>query len=84
MARYFPSARQAVLESAAENHGISVEELLEVPEGNRRRSMHDDITCVVFFLNGNRNNERFSSVQGAKVQGLAVASGKQGNSSPAQ
>ncbi|CAM9533396.1 unnamed protein product, partial [Ectocarpus fasciculatus] len=39
---------------AAENHGISVEELQEVPEGNRRRSFHDDITCVVFFLNGNR------------------------------
>ncbi|CAN0563737.1 unnamed protein product, partial [Ectocarpus sp. 12 AP-2014] len=46
---------------AAENHGISVEELQEVPEGNRRRSMHDDITCVVFFLNGNRNNEGFAS-----------------------
>lgn len=75
------SRPQRVLESAAENHGISVEELLEVPEGNRRRSMHDDITCVVFFLNGNRNNEGFTAVQGTKVQGVAVASG---NSSPAQ
>lgn len=78
------AAAQRVLESAAENHGISVEELLEVPEGNRRRSMHDDITCVVFFLNGNRNNEGFTSVQGTKVQGVAVASESQGNRSPAQ
>ncbi|CAM9675444.1 unnamed protein product [Ectocarpus sp. 4 AP-2014] len=63
---------QRVLERAAENHGISVEELQEVPEGNRRRSMHDDITCVVFFLNGNRNNEGFASLQGSKVQGATA------------
>ncbi|CAM9206175.1 unnamed protein product, partial [Hapterophycus canaliculatus] len=50
---FSPFCTQRVLERAAENHGISVEELQEVPEGNRRRSMHDDITCVVFFLNGN-------------------------------
>ncbi|CAM9914357.1 unnamed protein product [Scytosiphon promiscuus] len=77
---------QRVLERAAENHGISVEELQEVPEGNRRRSMHDDITCVVFFLNGNRNNEGFAELHGTKVQGKAAAGPgvKEKNSAPPQ
>ena len=46
-----PLASQRVLERAAHKHGISVKQLQEVPEGSTRRNMHDDITCVVFFLN---------------------------------
>lgn len=67
-----------MLERAAENHGLSVEELQQVPEGSTRRSMHDDITCVVFFLKGNRHNDGFDSLQGSKVQGAAAREGGSG------
>lgn len=47
--------------------------------------MHDDITCVVFFLSGNTNNEGFRSVQGCKVQGVSVDHGsEERRTAPAQ
>ena len=43
--------------------------------------MHDDITCVVFFLKGNRSNDGFTALQGYKVQGVKE---KQNVENPAQ
>lgn len=67
---------QCVLERAAKNHGLSVQELQEVPEGSTRRNMHDDITCVVFFLKGDRNTDGLGSLQGADSSktGFAITS----------
>ena len=79
----FPSCPQRVLERAADNHGLTVEELQRVPEGSTRRSMHDDITCVVFFLKGNHHNDGFGALKGSKVQGAAAREGGSGGA-PAQ
>lgn len=80
-APFFSVHSQCVLEKAARKNGISVKELLEVPEGSTRRNMHDDITCVVFFMKGNRSNDGFTALQGYKVQGVKE---KQNVENPAQ
>lgn len=46
--------------------------------------MHDDITCVVFYLNGNRNNEGFAKLHGTKVHGAAAVGGKEASTAPPQ
>jgi hypothetical protein len=39
----------AVMTKAADEQGVSVDRLMEVPAGRRRR-MHDDITFILFDL----------------------------------
>ncbi|CAM9711906.1 unnamed protein product, partial [Choristocarpus tenellus] len=50
-----------VLEKAAERYSLTVPGLMDVPEGSVRRSMHDDVTCVVFFLGCNHKNSNFAA-----------------------
>lgn len=56
-----------VLERAAARYNLSVEALKDVREGSSRRCKHDDITCVVFFLDGNEKNQGFASLRATNV-----------------
>lgn len=66
-----------VLERAAARYNLSVEALKDVREGSSRRCKHDDITCVVFFLDGNDKNEGFGSLRAANGGGGGGSSNHQ-------
>jgi len=40
----------AALEKAAVSRNLTMEQLLALPQGNKRRSVHDDTTVVVYYL----------------------------------
>lgn len=41
---------QHVLEREAENEGIALKTMMQLPPGRKRRNVHDDITAVVIYL----------------------------------
>lgn len=47
---------------------MTVESLKSVQEGPGRRCKHDDVTCIVFFFQGNEKNEGFGAL-GASLAG---------------
>lgn len=63
---------KVVLQRAAARYNLSVEGLKDVREGPNRRCKHDDITCVVFFLEGNEKNEGFGVPGAAMADGIGM------------
>lgn len=39
-----------MLEREAENEGIALKTMMQLPPGRKRRSVHDDITAVIIYL----------------------------------
>lgn len=53
-----------------------------MPEGPNRRNIHDDITCVVFFLKGERNAHGVEPAEERTVENAVEE--KANEASPAQ
>lgn len=63
------------MERAAARYNMTVDTLKDVQEGPSRRCKHDDVTCVVFFFQGNEKNDGFVDL---------LASAADGQSDPAK